>query len=436
MSEEGVTQVAGPDYLVAGRYRLRSRLGGGGMGTVWLANDTLLNREVALKQIGVTDGLEATAAEIIRKRAMHEGRIVSHLKNKHITKVHDVTLDKGEPWIVLEYLPSCSLAQVLHMTGTLPPHQVAQIGAQVADAMVEAHSDGILHRDIKPGNILIADRGAIAGTVKISDFGIARSIRPPRPDEAGDAGSAGEAGATEAAGAAGTDHTELGWDVIVGTPAYFSPEVARGQEPTRASDVFSLGAALYTALEGFPPFGVDDDPVAMLHKAARGEVIAPRCEDPVIGVVLDMLQPDPSRRPSMAEARDGLALVAAGADLDPAVILDAPLLATDGRIPVWVRRAGGIRQRSKSVPGSTVGGLVAVAHATPLSQVPSPQTPSSVLGQLPWRTTKAEPVSIPADASAGPRKSSEQVRSKNAWLPWAALGLVMLIALVLALALF
>ncbi len=405
--------MAGPDSLIAGRYRLRSRLGGGGMGTVWLANDTLLGRDVALKQIATTGGMESTAAEVIRKRALHEGRIASHLQNKHITKVHDVTLDHGEPWIVLEYLPSCSLAQVLHMTGTLPPQQVAQIGAQVADAMVEAHGDSILHRDIKPGNILIADRGTIAGTVKISDFGIARSVRP----------------------ASDSHHAELGWDVIVGTPAYFSPEVARGQEPTTASDVFSLGAALYTALEGFPPFGVDEDPVSMLHKAARGEVIAPRCEDPVIGVVLDMLQPDPSRRPSMAEARDGLAAVAAGTDLDPAIILDSPLLATDGRIPVWVRRAGGIRQRSKSVPGSTVGGLVAVVHSTPLSQVPRPQSPSSIMDQLPWRTTRAEPMSIPADASAGPRKSSEVTRSPNAWLPWAALGLVAVIALLLVLAL-
>lgn len=416
---------------MAGRYRLRSRLGGGGMGTVWLANDTLLGREVALKQIAATGGMESGAAEIIRKRAMHEGRIVSHLQNKHITKVHDVTLDQGEPWIVLEYLPSCSLAQVLHMTGTLPPHQVAQIGAQVADAMVEAHADNILHRDIKPGNILIADRGTLAGTVKISDFGIARSVKPVDAPEAG----AEESVATHPMSTVESDHAELGWDVIVGTPAYFAPEVARGQDPTRASDVFSLGAALYTALEGFPPFGVDEDPVSMLHKAARGEVIAPRCEDPVIGVVLDMLQPDPSRRPTMSEARDGLASVAAGAELDPAVILDSPLLATDGRIPVWVRRAGGIRQRSKSVPGSTVGGLVAVAHATPLSQVPSPQSPSAIMGHLPWRTAKAEPQSIPADASAGPRKSSEPTRSKNAWLPWAALGLVAVIALLLILAL-
>ncbi len=392
------------------------------MGTVWLAKDTLMGREVALKQIVSTGGMDSHEAEIIRKRALHEGRIVSHLQNKHITSVHDVTLDHGEPWIVLEYLPSCSLAQVLHMTGTLPPQQVAQIGAQVADAMVEAHEDSILHRDIKPGNILIADRGATAGTVKISDFGIARNIR-----------SAVAGGKTP--GTDQNDNAELGWDVIVGTPAYFSPEVARGQEATTASDVFSLGAALYTALEGFPPFGVDEDPVSMLHKAARGEVIAPTCEDPVMDAVLDLLQPDPSRRPTMAQSRDKLAALAAGADIDPALILDSPLLATDGRIPVWVRRAGGIRQRSKSVPGSTVGGLVAVAHSTPLSQVPRPQSRIPIMEESPWRTTRASPMSIPATAAAAAQGAPVSARNPNVWLLWAILGATAMVAFVLILAL-
>src|SRR5699024_8112885 len=238
-------------YLVAGRYRLQSRLGGGGMGTVWLARDILLDREVALKRIAETAGLEADRAEALRTRALHEGRIVSRLSGPHITRVFDVTLDQGAPWIVLEYLPSCSLAQVLHMTGTLPPEQAAQIGAQVADAMQEAHGAGILHRDIKPGNILIADRGTAAGVVKISDFGIARAAHDADP-------------AVQDV----TDPAGVGGDVIVGTPAYFAPEIARGHAPTTASDVFSLGAALYTAIEGLPPFGVDEDHAVVLQNVA------------------------------------------------------------------------------------------------------------------------------------------------------------------------
>ncbi|MDN5760046.1 MAG: serine/threonine protein kinase, partial [Tomitella sp.] len=393
------SHVAGPDYLVAGRYRLQSRLGGGGMGTVWLARDVLLDREVALKQIADTSGLAADRAEALRTRALHEGRIVSQLTGRHITRVFDVTLDDGAPWIVLEYLPSCSLAQVLHMTGTLPPEQVAQIGAQVADAMVEAHDVGILHRDIKPGNILIADRGTTAGVVKVSDFGIARAASAAVPEAASDPGTPSPADD-------GLDPAGVGADVIVGTPAFFAPEVARGHTPLPASDVFSLGATLYTAIEGLPPFGVDADHAVVLHNVARGEVQAPLSEHPAMAVVLAMLEPDPERRPTMTEARDTLAVVAAGDELDPAVVLDSPLLAPDGRIPVWVRRAGGIRQRSKAVPGSTVGGLIAVQHATPLSQVRKPDNPA--LATLPWRSmSRAGPSRIHADASSRvPRHTS------------------------------
>ncbi len=408
--------VAGPDYLVAGRYRLQSRLGGGGMGTVWLARDTLLGRDVALKQIARTAGLAADQAEALRTRALHEGRILSRLTGPHITHVFDVTLDQGAPWIVLEYLPSCSLAQVLHMTGTLPAQQVAQIGAQVADAMVAAHSAGILHRDIKPGNILIADRGTTAGIVKISDFGIARAVSAEAADQPDPAG--------------------VGADVIVGTPAYFAPEIARGHEPTPASDVFSLGAALYTAIEGLPPFGVDEDHSVVLHNVARGEINAPHSEHPAMGVVLAMLHPDPTRRPTMDDARDSLARVAAGTELDPAIVLRSPLLAADGRIPVWVRKAGGIRQRSKAIPGSTVGGLIAVPHATPLSEVPRPENPAlAALTTAPWGAAgHAGPARIHADASSRvPRRTATAERS-----PWlqriaavAAVAAVLVLLLVL-----
>lgn len=422
---------AGPGRLVAGRYRLRSRLGGGGMGTVWLADDTLLDREVALKQIAHAPDADATAAETVRKRALHEGRVLSRLDNPHVTAVHDVTLDAGEPWIVLEYLPSCSLAQVLHMTGTLPAQQVAQIGAQVADAMVQAHGAGVLHRDIKPGNVLIADRGTAAGIVKVSDFGIARTVTGPSVDS-------GEDDRPDL-------HAELGWDVIVGTPAYFAPEIARGQEPTEASDVFALGAALYTALEGLPPFGVEQDPVAMLHLAARGEVIAPQSAEPVVAVILSMLEPDPGRRPSMLQARDALIVEAATEDLPIAHVLDTPLLAPDGRIPVWVRRAGGLRGRSSSVPGSTVGGLIAVPHTTPLSQVPRPRSVGTAAGAgmtdaLAWgvaaraRPQTVRPGAEPTDqpiAVAAPDRSGAARRA----LPWLVLIVVFIVLITLGLAL-
>lgn len=402
------------------------------MGTVWLGRDELLRREVALKQIAQTSGLDQGRAEALRTRALHEGRMLSRLTGPHVTSVFDVTLDSGAPWIILEYLPSCSLAQVLHMTGTLPPQQAAQIGAQVADAMIEAHAAGILHRDIKPGNILIADRGTAAGIVKISDFGIARS----GPAIAGHAPSVGE----QPPAGAGADPSGAGPDVIVGTPAFFAPEIARGYEPTAASDVFSLGAAIYTAVEGVPPFGVDEDHAVVLGRVARAEIAPPHSDHPVMNVVLGMLEPDPARRPSMAGACETLAMAAAGDELDPALVLSSPLLSPDGRIPVWVRKAGGVHRRTAAVPGSTVGGLVAVRHSTPLSQVRTPEsraprtapTGSSVAGGPASRAAEhADPERIHADASSRLPRPSPVLRRPHAEWPR---RLAIVVAVVVALA--
>src|SRR5918997_4788597 len=142
------------------------------MGSVWLAHDRLLDREVALKQITSTAGLAADEAERIRNRVINEGRIAAKLSHKHAIAMYDVALEGGQPWLVMEYLPSRSLAQALNIADALPAIEVGQIGAQVADALAQAHAAGIVHRDIKPGNILVVDRGRAMGTVKISDFGI------------------------------------------------------------------------------------------------------------------------------------------------------------------------------------------------------------------------------------------------------------------------
>ncbi len=339
--------VPGPDYLVAGRYRLTSKIGGGGMGAVWLARDERLARDVAAKQVISTEGLTQEEADELRRRALHEGRLAARLQHRNAVAMYDVALDRGEPWLVMEYLPSRSLAQVLHMTGTMPERQVAQIGAQMADALVEAHESGIIHRDIKPGNILIANRGRASGTVKLSDFGIARA----EGDEAGPAG------------------------IITGTPAYFAPEVARGADPSEASDLYSLGATLYTALEGAPPFGVDEDSMALLHKVALGQINPPRNDGPLIHVILDMLQPSPKRRPTLAEARDRLAEVAAAGG-NPAAILASPLQATDGAPAVWLRRTAG--ERAASTSGDRGSGPIERTRPVPPAPRPSTYVPPPV----------------------------------------------------------
>lgn len=339
--------VPGPDYLVAGRYRLRSKIGGGGMGAVWLARDERLDREVAAKQVISTEGLTQDEADELRKRALHEGRTAARLQHRNAVAMYDVALDRGEPWLVMEYLPSRSLAQVLHMTGSMPERQVAQLGAQVADALVEAHESGIVHRDIKPGNILIANRGRASGTVKLSDFGIARV----KGDEAGPAG------------------------IITGTPAYFAPEVARGTEPSEVSDLYSLGATLYTALEGAPPFGVDEDSIALLHKVARGQINPPKHDGPLMAVILDMLQPSPKKRPSLEEARDRLAGVAAAGG-NAAAVLASPLQASEGAPAVWLRRSAG--ERSGTSSSDRASGPVERNRPVPPAPRPSTYVPPPV----------------------------------------------------------
>lgn len=339
--------VPGPDYLVAGRYRLTSKIGGGGMGAVWLARDERLARDVAAKQVISTEGLTQEEADDLRRRALHEGRLAARLQHRNAVAMYDVALDRGEPWLVMEYLPSRSLAQVLHMTGTMPERQVAQIGAQMADALAEAHASGIIHRDIKPGNILIANRGRASGTVKLSDFGIARA----EGDEAGPAG------------------------IVTGTPAYFAPEVARGADPSEASDLYSLGATLYTALEGAPPFGVDEDSMALLHKVALGQINPPRNDGPLIHVILDMLQPSPKRRPTLAEARDRLAEVAAAGG-NPAAILASPLQASEGAPAVWLRRTAG--ERAASTSGDRGSGPIERTRPVPPAPRPSTYVPPPV----------------------------------------------------------
>ncbi|WFR74535.1 serine/threonine-protein kinase [Prescottella defluvii] len=334
---------------MAGRYRLRSKLGGGGMGAVWLAHDTLLDREVAVKQVTSTTGMDDAGAREVRNRALREGRNAAQLSHDHAIAMYDVAVESGEPWLVMEYLPSRSLAEAMNLVDTLPPLEVAQIGAQIAAALTDAHAAGILHRDIKPGNILVADRGDALGIVKISDFGIARAK--------GDAPT-GKAG------------------VITGTPAYFAPEVARGDDPTEASDVFSLGATLYTVVEGQPPFGLDSDPIALLHRVAKAEIYRPSLSGPLTDTLLHMLEPDPTRRPTMAQARDALAAVALRSDdAGPGhtgLLMGEPVKTSDGNVPNWAYRSAPAAIPRRRLGSTTATDLPAVQPNTPLGSVPRP----------------------------------------------------------------
>ncbi|MEV6280965.1 protein kinase [Nocardia sp. NPDC051832] len=265
--------------MIAEHYRLVERIGSGGTGVVWRAVDERLQRSVAVKQIHIKPSLPEAERDVVRQRAFREARNAARFQHPNAIVVFDITEHNGDPCLVMEYMKSNSLAAVISAQGPLPLQQVARIGEQVASALIAAHQAGIVHRDVKPGNVLLDD----LGTVKITDFGISRA--------AGDA-----------------TLTETG--LICGTAAYLAPEMARGADPTPASDVFALGATLFHALEAEPPYGANANPLAVLYAAANGQVSEPRNAGPATDLLLDLLSPDPRDRPTMREAFDELSALA------------------------------------------------------------------------------------------------------------------------------
>jgi eukaryotic-like serine/threonine-protein kinase len=275
-----------PDVLVADRYRLVEQIASGGMGSVWEAWDERLQRRVALKQLHPQPGLSPAEAKLAGDRAMREARITARLHHPHAVPVYDVVDFDGQPCLIMQYLPSKSLQALIKERGTISPAEVARIGGQVAEALAAAHQVGIVHRDVKPANVLIDHDGE----AKITDFGISHAI---------------------------DDVALTSTGMVTGTPAFLAPEVARGVESGPAADVFSLGSTLYAALEGNPPFGTEENPMAMLHRVASGQIIPPQRSGPMTDTLLQMLAVDPATRPSMKEVGDKLVAVRA-AILDPA----------------------------------------------------------------------------------------------------------------------
>lgn len=217
----GVTANVGD--VVAGRYRLVELVGQGGMGRVWRGHDEALERAVAVKEILVPQGTSAVEQRVRVERVRREAKIAANLRHPGIVGVYDIVEREGAPMIVMEYVAGRSLRAVLDERGPLEVAETAEIGAAVLDALAHAHAAGVVHRDVKPDNILLAE-----GRIALMDFGIARL--------------------TEGS----TTLTESG--AMVGTPRYMSPEQLESKEVTGASDLWSLGATLYTAVEGRPPF--------------------------------------------------------------------------------------------------------------------------------------------------------------------------------------
>jgi tRNA A-37 threonylcarbamoyl transferase component Bud32 len=273
-------QELGRGVLVAGRYRIDDLLGRGGMGTIWRATDQTLDRHVAIKCVRIDDQPDIDRT-LTRDRVLREARIAAKLHHPNIVTIFNI-VERDEPWLILEYVPSRSLADVLTERTMLPPAEVAAIGAQVAAALAAAHRAGVVHRDVKPDNVLLSHRPGDDGqpTAKLSDFGISHAVNTPALTATG---------------------------VLIGTPTYFAPETARGEGTDARTDVYSLGATLYAATEGHPPFGTDPDNVlALLARIGRGNPPPPRRAGPLTDLLQRLLDNDPDARPTASQAQHDL----------------------------------------------------------------------------------------------------------------------------------
>ncbi|AUI61287.1 serine/threonine-protein kinase [Amycolatopsis sp. BJA-103] len=257
------------DRLIAGRYRLEERIGAGGMGVVWRATDQDLGRVVALKRSQAGDSGQ------IRR----EARIGAGLHHPNVVTVFDAVMDGDDRWLVMEYLPSRSLADVIDADGPLSPGKVAKIGVQLANALAAMHEKGMVHRDLKPGNVLVAEDG----TAKLTDLGIAQWA----------------------------EVTRTGGGLDVGTPGYLAPEMAEGHQAGAAADVFSLGATLFTAVEGTSVWGdPNSGPFVQLRRATSYTLEPIRQAGTLAPVLTELLRRKPAGRPNAVRAAELLAEVA------------------------------------------------------------------------------------------------------------------------------
>lgn len=328
--------------LIAGRYRLVERLGSGSMGEVWRAHDERLDRAVAVKRL-LPDGQRQD-----NDHAVREARTAARVRHPGAVTVHDVVSDDGLPCLVMAYVPGAALTSRV----PLPPVEVARIGTQVAEALAAAHDVGVVHRDVKPDNVLLTDDGQAV----ITDFGISQVVG---------------------------DSSRTGPGIVAGTPAYLAPEVAAGGVATFASDVFSLGSTLYAAVAGAPPFGFGDNTITLLHAVAEGQVPEPANAGPLGPVLMWMLRREPEARPTMAQVAEALHAVAEGTPVVPptaTLLLDRSGRVSGRTVAITLAGVGlvalglivGVAIGARNQP-NPVAGPPPAAHTR---GIPPPETPS------------------------------------------------------------
>lgn len=258
------------ERLLGGRYQLLTVHGRGGMGAVWRAKDVMLDRTVAVKEVTFGPGLSAHEKDVLKQRTLREARASARLNHPNVVTVHDVVEQDGRPWIVMEFVEADSLQDVLDAERTIQPWRAADIGRQVLDALKAAHDRGILHRDVKPSNILITK----SGRVVLTDFGIAQMEG---------------------------DVTLTQTGLVMGSPAYIPPERVQGERAVPASDLWSLGATLFAAVEGHAPFE-RADAMAALSAALTEPVPRPQNAGQLTRVLEGLLVREPASRMTSEQA--------------------------------------------------------------------------------------------------------------------------------------
>ncbi|WP_344299186.1 serine/threonine-protein kinase [Streptomyces murinus] len=266
--------------LIAGRYRLAESIGSGGMGRVWRAHDEVLHRAVAVKELTAALYVSDSDQAVLLARTRAEARAAARINHSAVVTVHDVLDHDGRPWIVMELVEGNSLADAVKEQGRIEPREAARIGLWVLRALRAAHSAGVLHRDVKPGNVLLGRDGRVL----LTDFGIAQIEG---------------------------DSTITRTGEVVGSVDYLAPERVRGHDPGPASDLWALGATLYTAVEGRSPFR-RTSPLSTMQAVVEEEAEQPHNAGPLGPVISALLRKEPERRPGAEEAEQMLAEAAEG----------------------------------------------------------------------------------------------------------------------------
>ncbi|MFC9314606.1 serine/threonine-protein kinase [Streptomyces nigra] len=379
------------ERLLAGRYRLGGVLGRGGMGTVWRAVDETLGRTVAVKELRFPSNIDEEEKRRLITRTLREAKAIARIRNNSAVTVYDVVDEDDRPWIVMELVEGKSLAEVIREDGLLEPRRAAEVGLAVLDVLRSAHREGILHRDVKPSNVLLESD---TDRVVLTDFGIAQVEGDPSITSTG---------------------------MLVGAPSYISPERARGHKPGPAADLWSLGGLLYASVEGVPPYD-KGSAIATLTAVMTEPLEEPKNAGPLRDVIYGLLTKDPEKRLDDAGARAMLNAVihaprteraAEASDATKVVPLPSQSDASSSKgrsgaaaasrkaEEAGERLRGALRSVRKAAVGAGAAGTAGADAAAGSPSAPSASTDASTSKPAP-ATASAEDAKATNDAGSGP----------------------------------